>query len=190
MPLHLQLAPLHSTFIQQIDGVSCHPACLLTLHCALSRCVVKGILQVPQERLWLLREMAEATLYFSRSKSASTPRTPAARMYPQHKSVDPVDTCFSCDGTRHMRVLTAEAATTIGTPRRVSIAAAATIAEATTTAARLAVQNWRNPTQSQIDTRWTHARHNEEPYICGTVCGSIASGMQCLLNIPKMLMVN
>ena len=28
------IAPLHSTFIQQIDGVSCHPACLLTLHCA------------------------------------------------------------------------------------------------------------------------------------------------------------
>ena len=75
-------APLHSTFIQQIDGVSCHLACLLILHCvilhcALSRRVVKGILQVPQDQLWLLREMAEATLYFSRSKSASTPRNPA-----------------------------------------------------------------------------------------------------------------
>ena len=34
------IAPLHSTFIHQTDGVSCHPACLLTLHCALSRCVV------------------------------------------------------------------------------------------------------------------------------------------------------
>ena len=63
--LAFAIAPLHSTFIQQIDGVSCHPACLLTLHCALSRRVVKGILQVPQDRLWLLREMAEATLYFS-----------------------------------------------------------------------------------------------------------------------------
>ena len=42
-------APLHSTFIQQIDGASCHPACLLRLHCALSRRVVKGILQVPQD---------------------------------------------------------------------------------------------------------------------------------------------
>ena len=30
------IAPLHSTFIRQIDGVSCHPACLLTLNCALS----------------------------------------------------------------------------------------------------------------------------------------------------------
>ena len=101
------IAPLHSTFIQQLDGVSCHPASLLTLHCALSRRVVKGILQVPQDRLWLLREMAEATLYFSPSKLASTPRTPAvhwevARMYPQPKSVDPVDTGFSCDGTPHM----------------------------------------------------------------------------------------
>ena len=64
--LAVAIAPLHSTFIQQIDGVSCHLACLLTLHCALSRRVVKGILQVPQDRLWLLREMAEATLYFSR----------------------------------------------------------------------------------------------------------------------------
>ena len=103
----LAFAPPHPTFIQQIDGVSCHPACLLTLHCALSRRVAKGILQVPQDRLWLLREMAEATLYFSRSKSASTPRTLAvhwgvAQIPPEPKSVDPVDTCFSCDGTRHM----------------------------------------------------------------------------------------
>ena len=105
--LAFAIAPLHSTFIKQIDGVSCHPACLLTLHCALSRRVVKGILQVPQDRLWLLCEMAEATMYFSRSKPASTPRTPAvqwevARMYPEPKYVDPVDTCFSCDGTPHI----------------------------------------------------------------------------------------
>ena len=37
--LAFAMSPLHSTFIQQIDGVSCHPACLLTLHCAVSaRC--------------------------------------------------------------------------------------------------------------------------------------------------------
>ena len=105
--LAFAIAPLHSTFIQQIDGATCHPACLLTLHCALSRRVVKGILQVPQDRLWVPRERAEATLYFSRSKSASTPRTPAihwevARMYPAPKSVEPVDICFSCDGTPHI----------------------------------------------------------------------------------------
>ena len=71
------IAPLHSTFMRQINVVSDHRACLLTLHCALSGRVVKGILQVPQDRLWLLREMAEATLYLSCSKSASNPRTPA-----------------------------------------------------------------------------------------------------------------
>ena len=75
--LAFAIAPLHSSFIEQIDAVSCHPAYLFTLHCALSRRVVKGTLQVPQDRLWLLRDMVEATLYFSRSKSASTPKTPA-----------------------------------------------------------------------------------------------------------------
>ena len=59
--LAFAVAPVHSTFIRQSDGVNCHPACLLTLHCALSRHVVKGILQVPQDRLWLRRETAEAT---------------------------------------------------------------------------------------------------------------------------------
>ena len=48
-PLAFAIAPLHSTFIQQLDGVNCHPACLLTLHCALSWRVVKDILQVPQD---------------------------------------------------------------------------------------------------------------------------------------------
>ena len=105
--LAFAIAPQHSTFIGQIDGVGCHLACLLTSHCALSRRVLKGIFQVPHDRLWLLHEMAEATLYFSRSKSASTPRTPGlhwevARMYTEPKSVDPVDTCFSCDSTPHI----------------------------------------------------------------------------------------
>ena len=48
--------------------------------------------------------MDEATLYFSGSKLASAPRTlglhwEVAWMYTEPKSVDPVDTCFSCDGT-------------------------------------------------------------------------------------------
>ena len=34
--LAFAIASLHSTFIGQIDGVGCHLACLLTLHCALS----------------------------------------------------------------------------------------------------------------------------------------------------------
>ena len=33
--LAFAIAPLRSTSIQQLDGVSCHPASLLTLHCAL-----------------------------------------------------------------------------------------------------------------------------------------------------------
>ena len=47
--LAFAIAPVHSTFIRQIDGVRCHPACRLTLYCALSWRVVKGILQVPQD---------------------------------------------------------------------------------------------------------------------------------------------
>ena len=69
--LAFAIALLHYIFIRQINGVSCHQACLLTLHCALSRRVVKGILQVPQDRLWFLREMA----VYIRSKSASSPKT-------------------------------------------------------------------------------------------------------------------
>ena len=102
--LAFAIAPLYSTFIKQDDFVSCHPACLLMLHCALSRRVVKGELQVPQDRLWLLREMAKATLYYSGSKLAPTPRTQAmhwevSRLYPTPKSADPPDTCFFSDGT-------------------------------------------------------------------------------------------
>ena len=52
------IAPLYSTFLDQEDGVSCHPACLLMLHCLLSRRVVNGSIQLPQDRLWLLREIA------------------------------------------------------------------------------------------------------------------------------------
>ena len=54
------IAPLYSTFLQQDDFVSCHPACLLMLHCLLSRRVVNSSIQLPQDRLWLLREIAQA----------------------------------------------------------------------------------------------------------------------------------
>ena len=54
------VSPLYSTFLHQedADAVSCHPACLLMLHCLLSRRVVNGSIQLPQDRLWLLREIA------------------------------------------------------------------------------------------------------------------------------------
>ena len=44
------IAPLYSTFLHQDDFVSCHPACLLLLHCLLSRRVVNGSIQLPQDR--------------------------------------------------------------------------------------------------------------------------------------------
>ena len=195
--LAFAIAPLHSTFIQQIDGVSCHPVCLLTLHCALSRRVVKGILQVPQDRLWLLREMAEATLYFSRSKSASTPRTPAvhwevARMYPEPKSVDPIDACFSCDGTPHMACheckvphcalhasILCQSEICVGL-RQCRTANPAAVAVASVVVAAAAVD-------TRLGVPTVVAALLLTPVV---VCGSVASGMQCLLNIPKMPMVN
>ena len=40
------IAPLYSTFLHQDDFVSRHPACLLMLHCLLSRRVVNGSIQL------------------------------------------------------------------------------------------------------------------------------------------------
>ena len=65
------IGPLYSTFLHQEDGVSCHPACLLMPHCILSRRVVNGSMQLPQDRLWLLREIAQATLRYRDSAHAS-----------------------------------------------------------------------------------------------------------------------
>ena len=84
--------------------VTCHPACLLTLHCALSRRPVNGILQVPHHRLWLLREMARTILHYNHSKLASTPRSSTmhsevVRMYTDAKCADPAGTCFLCVDT-------------------------------------------------------------------------------------------
>ena len=106
-PLAFAIAPVHSTFIRQIDVVSCHPACLLRLCCALSRRVVNGILQVPYDRLWLPCEMVQVTLYYNRSKLVSTPGTPTmhwevAWMYTKRNSANLNDTCFFCDGTPHI----------------------------------------------------------------------------------------
>ena len=65
------IAPFYSTFLCQKDGVSCHSACLLLLHCLLSRRVVNGNVQLPQDRLWLLREIAQAALHYRNSAHAS-----------------------------------------------------------------------------------------------------------------------
>ena len=101
------IAPLYPTFIRQVDGVSCHPACRLMLHCALSRRVVSSTLQVPQDRLWLLREMAQAALYYSHCTLAPTPGTlgmhwEVSWMYTEPKYADPPDTCFFCASTPHV----------------------------------------------------------------------------------------
>ena len=64
------IAPLLSTFLHQEDSVSYHPAYLLMLHCLLSRCVVNGSIQLPQDRLWLLREIAQAALHYRNSPRA------------------------------------------------------------------------------------------------------------------------
>ena len=45
--LSFAIAPLQSTFIQKEDCVSCHPACLMLLNCALSTRVVNGKMQLP-----------------------------------------------------------------------------------------------------------------------------------------------
>ena len=58
------LAPIHSTFLRQEDGVSCHLACLLMLHCLLSKRVVNGSMQLSQDTLCLLRDIAEVALHY------------------------------------------------------------------------------------------------------------------------------
>ena len=56
--------PLYSTFIRQ-DEYVCRPlACLLMLLFFVSRRVVNGTMRLPQDRLWLLREVAQAPLHY------------------------------------------------------------------------------------------------------------------------------
>ena len=84
--LAFAIAPWYSTFIRQDGGVSCHPACLLMLHCALSRRVVNGELQVPQDRLCPLRKMAQAILYYGCFK--------LSHMYTKPKFANPLTHAF------------------------------------------------------------------------------------------------
>ena len=99
-------APLYSTFRHQEDGVSRHPACFLMLHCLLSRLVVNGSIQLPQDRLWLLREIAQATLHYCDSRHAppieTTPSWALARMYASPYCSPSRSSCFFCDDTTHI----------------------------------------------------------------------------------------
>ena len=92
------IAPLYSTFLRQEDGVSCHPACLLMLHCLLSRRVVNGTIQLPHDRLWLLCEIAEVALHYGDSAHASPIETTAswalARMYARPYCSPSGSSCF------------------------------------------------------------------------------------------------
>ena len=100
------IAPLYSTFLRQKDGVSCHLACLLMLHCLLSRRVVNGSMQLPQDRLWFLREIAQAALHFRNSANVSpiqiTPSWALARMYATPYCPPSRSSCFFCDDTVHI----------------------------------------------------------------------------------------
>ena len=101
------IAPLYSTFLHQEDGVSYHPACLLMLHCLLSRRVVNGSIQLLQDRLWLLREIAQATLHYCGSPHAieTTPSWALARMYATPYCSPSRSPCFFCDDIAHITCL-------------------------------------------------------------------------------------
>ena len=86
--------------------MSYHPACLLMLHCLLSRCVINGSIQLPQDRLWLLREIAQAALHYRDFAHASliqtTPNWALARMYARPYSSPSRLSSFFCDDTFHI----------------------------------------------------------------------------------------
>ena len=57
------IKPLSSMFKKHGENVSCYPVCLLMLHCALSRRTVNGKMQLPDDRVWLLHELAKGALH-------------------------------------------------------------------------------------------------------------------------------
>ena len=81
-------------------------------------------------------------------------------MYPEPKSVDPVDICFSCDGTPH---IACHECKVLHCALHASILCQSEICVG-------------------LRQLWTAT--------LATVALASASAMQCLLNIPKMLMVN
>ena len=90
--------------------MSCHPACLLMLHCLLSRRVVNRSIQLPQDRLWLLREIAQAALHYRDSPPSieTTPIWALAQMYATPYWSPSRSSCFFCDDTATSRALNVE----------------------------------------------------------------------------------
>ena len=84
----------------------CYPAYLLMLHCLLSRRVVNGSIQLSQDRLWLLREIAQATLHYRNSPHPppieTTPSQALARMYATPYCSPSRSSCLFCDDTTHI----------------------------------------------------------------------------------------
>ena len=92
------IAPLHTSFLRQKDGVSFHPARLLMLHCLLSRHVVSGNVQLPQDRWCLLCEIAHVVLHYRNFVLATpmqtTPSWAFARMYARTSCPVNRSSCF------------------------------------------------------------------------------------------------
>ena len=72
----------------------------------LSRRVVNGNVQLPQDRSWLLREIAQAALHYRNSAHTSpmqtTPSWALARMYATPYRPPSHSPCFFCDDTIHI----------------------------------------------------------------------------------------
>ena len=100
------IAPLYSTFLHHEHGVSCHPARLVMLHCLLSRRLVNGSIQLPQDTLWFLREIAQAALHYRDSPHAppieTTPSWALARMYATPLCSPSRSSSFFFDDTTHI----------------------------------------------------------------------------------------
>ena len=92
------IAPLYSTFLHQKEGVSCHPARLPMLHCLLSRRIVNGNVHLLQDRLSLLRKIAQAALHYRNSAHTSpmqtTPGWALARLYARPYCPHSRSSCF------------------------------------------------------------------------------------------------
>ena len=141
-------------------------------------------------------------MYFSCSKSASTPRTLAvhwevAWTSPKPKSVDPVDTCFFCNGIPHMacherKVLHSALHASIFCQSEICVGLRQFLT------AKLAMLLF---LLLPLLLLLLLLLLLTPVLVCPlllllllltpvVVCGSVASDMLCLLNIPKMLMVN